>query len=114
MIEKYDLERTYFCTISGISWSLNAALKILVLSDLKLKESSGLNIESIPNENDTLKRQILIDLLDLVLNKYSNDLSKIVNYGKKGKCLSEQMKILVTLLEEEKYLVECSLSLIDS
>ena len=114
IIKKYNLEETFYCSPNGLSWSLETALKILSLNDAKLQQKSfqidGLQL-SIENENLVLL--FSKEILNSILGEYRIDISRMFSISEDKNNLSERMRQLLALLEQEMDTVENALIQLD-
>ena len=111
IIAKYNLEETYYCSPNGLSWSLETALKILSLRDAKLEQkSSHIDNLQLLTENEHLVSEFSVKILKSILVDYHKDIARIWSCSDSRDDLSERMRLLVVLLQQEMSSVETALS----
>ena len=112
IIRKYNLEETYYCSPSGLSWSLETVLKILSLYDTEVAQKS-MQIDSLrlSSENKELVRIFSKEILNFILGKYCKDIARMCgeSEGDKRNNLSERMGQLLDLLQQEMKLIKSAL-----
>ena len=105
IISKYNLEETYYFSPTGLSWSLETALKVFSLNDDQ--QSFCIDTQELSIENENMVKLSSREILKCILEEYSRDRTTIWSNGDEG--LSERMKILATLLQQEMSIVEHAL-----
>ena len=92
-------------------WSLETALKILSLNDGELEQKSW-HIDSLKlsTENQNLVGVFSKEILNFILVGYHKDIARIWSSNDSRDGLSERMKQLVVLLEEEMNIVQNALT----
>lgn len=114
LIKKYNLEETFYCSASGLSWSLETALKILSLNDPKLEQKSfHIDNLQLSMKNENLVLLFSKEILRSVLLGYRVDITRISSSSDSRDSLSEKMRQLLALLEEEMNTVQHALILLD-
>ncbi|XP_028406087.1 SET domain-containing protein 4-like [Dendronephthya gigantea] len=113
VVSKYNLEATFFCSLNGLSWSLETVLKLLCLEDDSKIDLKSLCIESleVSDENRVLMHILSREILKSILDNYQKDIARILSENSNG--LSDRMRQLEALLKGEMNVVKNALLSLD-